>query len=201
MTDWEQHYCEGRTPWDKGEPAPCLVDFLEQQALTGAVLVPGCGLGHDVRAIAGRSGASEVVGLDVAPSAVKAAALRRKWPAERYEVADLFDLPAHLQGRFDWVWEHTCFCAIDPAKRTGYVAAVHGALKPGGQFLAVFYLNPYDDEHREGGPPFGVSVEEIEVQFQPYFVLEQGWVPSRTYPGREGREWMVKMSKRQTANP
>lgn len=196
MTDWEQHYREGQTPWDKGEPSPGLVDFLENEPLAGAVLVPGCGFGHDVRAIAARGDAVEVVGLDVAPSAVAEAQRRCRWPAERYELANLFDLPAQLRNRFDWVWEHTCFCAIDPSQRVEYVEAVAGALKPGGQFLAVFYLNPYDEEHREGGPPFGVSVEEIERQFQPFFVWEKSWVPVRTYPERAGREWMAKMRKR-----
>ena len=36
----------------------------------GDVLVPGCGSGHDVRAIAAASPIAQVVGLDVAPSAL-----------------------------------------------------------------------------------------------------------------------------------
>src|SRR5690349_15238372 len=106
-TDWEAQYQKGVTPWDKGAPSPGLVDFLAQEPLSGRVLVPGCGAGHDVRVIAPQ--AEEVVGIDIAPSAVEIA---RGLPAagrERYELADLFDLPAPLRGSFDWVWEHTCF--------------------------------------------------------------------------------------------
>ena len=51
-TDWEAHYQANDTPWDKGEPSPGLVDWLAAHPAVprGTVLVPGCGMGHDVRA-------------------------------------------------------------------------------------------------------------------------------------------------------
>jgi SAM-dependent methyltransferase len=186
-TDWEAQYQKGETPWDKGAPSPALLDFLAKEPLTGRVLVPGCGAGHDVRAIAPH--AEEVVGIDVAPSAV---ALARTFPPagkERYELADLFNLPAAMRGHFDWVWEHTCFCAIDPKMRPAYVEAVAGALKPGGRLLAIFYLDP-GNESPDEGPPFEVSVAQLDALFGPRFVVEREWLPQRAYPGREGREWV-----------
>ncbi|MEL7085842.1 MAG: methyltransferase, partial [Cyanobacteria bacterium J06597_1] len=105
--DWEQHYQDGDTPWDKGEASPGLMDYLERQSLTGTVLVPGCGKGHDVRAIAA-SGAI-VTGLDFAPSAIAAA---RQFPTvngEEYDTVDFFALPERFHNAFDLVFEHTCF--------------------------------------------------------------------------------------------
>ena len=64
-------------------------------------------------------------------------------------------------GGFDWVWEHTCFCAISPSLRQAYARAVASALRPGGEFLAVFYLDPGYSSPDEG-PPFGVSKEELD---------------------------------------
>ena len=186
-TDWESMYQSSETPWDKGAPSPALVDFLAENAVTGRVLVPGCGFGHDVRALAA-SGA-EVIGIDIAPSAIEATAKLPPTGGERYELADLFELPPHLRGSFDWVWEHTCFCAIDPAQRAAYVAAVAGALKPGGHLLAVFYLDPGQSGPDEG-PPFEVSIAELDRLFLPRFKLEREWLPARAYPGREGREWL-----------
>jgi SAM-dependent methyltransferase len=186
-TDWESKYQASDTPWDKGAPSPGLVAFLAEQPVNGRVLVPGCGLGHDVRALA--AGGAEVIGIDIAPSAVGAA---RKFPpagGERYEHADLFALPPHLRGSFDWVWEHTCFCAIDPAMRAAYVEAVAGALRAGGHLLAAFYLDPGND-HPDEGPPFEVSIAELDRLFLPRFTLVREWLPVRAYPGREGREWM-----------
>lgn len=196
MSVWEQQYREGNTPWDKGEPSPGLLEFLEERPLNGSVLVPGCGFGHDVRAIARRGGVSEVVGLDVAPSAVRVAGEMPGTGLERYQTGDFLDLPADLRGRFDWVWEHTCFCAIDPSHRESYALAAHAALREGGRFLGVFYLDPYDDEHPEGGPPFGASKGEIAQLFDRLFVLERTWEPRGAYPGREGREWMAEMRRK-----
>jgi SAM-dependent methyltransferase len=192
-TDWEDHYRRGETPWEKGAPSPGLVDFLAREPIHGKVLVPGCGKGHDVRAIA--ASADEVIGIDIAPSAVVAAQAFPTAGRECYEVADLFALPPFRRGSFDWVWEHTCFCAIQPAQRPAYVEAVAGALRPSGQLLAIFYLDPGNDSPEEG-PPFEVSIAELDRLFLPHFSLVREWLPERTYAGREGREWMRLLVRR-----
>ena len=192
-TDWEAQYRAGDTPWDKGAPAPPLLDWLENPAhrFGGRVLVPGCGLGHDVRAIAATGQAEEVCGLDVSPAALTAA---RRVPAaasEVYAEADLFNLPAEFCGRYDWVFEHTCFCAIDPARRADYVRAVADVLRPGGQLLAIFYLQPWaggESRPPGGGPPFGAEVAELDALFAGTFERVEEWTPTRSYAGREGRE-------------
>lgn len=191
-TDWEAQYQKGETPWEKGAPSPGLVDFLAEQRVEGRVFVPGCGLGHDVRALAAQG--AEVVGLDIAQSAVEAARAVPPVGGERYELGDLFALPERMPGTFDWVWEHTCFCAIDPSRRVDYVDAVHAALKPGGHLLAIFYLDPGNDSPDEG-PPFEVSLAELDRLFLPRFELLREWLPARAYPGREGREWMRLLKK------
>ena len=192
-TDWEAHYQKGETPWDNGAASPGLVDFLAQEPVRGRVLVPGCGLGHDVRALAAT--ADEVVGIDIAPSAVEAAERIPRVRAERYALANLFDLPVPLRGAFDVVWEHTCFCAIDPALRPAYVEAVAEALRDGGLLIAMFYLDPGQDSPDEG-PPFEVSLAELDRLFLPRFELLREWLPERAHPGREGREWMRLLRRR-----
>jgi SAM-dependent methyltransferase len=186
-TNWNEQYEKQDTPWDKGAPSPGLVDFLALEPVHGRVLVPGCGLGHDVRALAAT--ADEVLGLDIASLAVERADRMPKVGHERYALGDFFNLPAELRGAFDWVFEHTCFCAINPAQRPAYVASVAAALKPGGHYLAIFYLDPGNDSPDEG-PPFEVSVAELDRLFSPRFTLVREWLPQRAYPGREGREWM-----------
>jgi SAM-dependent methyltransferase len=186
-TDWEEHYQKRDLPWDKGAPSPGLLDFLQEHPIHGSVLVPGCGLGHDVRALA--ACADEVVGIDIAPAAVAAARALSNVGGERYQHADFFALPPSLRGVFDWVWEHTCFCAIDLARRPDYVAAAASALRQGGHLLAVFYLDPGQDL-RTDGPPFETSLAELDRLFSPHFELIREWPPARTYRGRLGREWM-----------
>jgi SAM-dependent methyltransferase len=192
--DWEARYTEGNMPWEKGAPHPALFDLLSRQTIQGSVLVPGCGLGNDVRALAATADA--VLGLDIAPSAIAAAKQHPEVGGESYLAADLFALPRRLHGAFDWVFEHTCFCAIDPARRADYAAAVATALRPGGYTFAIFYLNPQMDPG-ESGPPFGVTPAELDTLFRPAFDLILEWPPSATFPGREGRERCRLLKKRE----
>src|SRR6476660_1404834 len=132
--DWETRYQTQDMPWEKGEPSPGLVDFLaaNPQLPKGTVCVPGCGTGHDVRAWA--QAGFDATGLDVAPSAIRLAIEKTKAAAlkARFQLADfLHDEPP---ARFDWVFEHTLFCAMDRADRDDYVKAVDRWLKPDGQY-------------------------------------------------------------------
>jgi methyl halide transferase len=185
VTDWQERYEKDDTPWEKGAAHPALVEFLRREPVHGRVLVPGCGFGHDVRALAAT--ADEVTGLDIAPAAIRAAKGQAQVGGERYALGDLFALPAKMRGAFDWVFEHTCFCAIEPSRRADYAAAVAAALAPGGRLLAIFFLTPQMDPG-ETGPPFGTTKDELDALFAAHFVLEREWPPAATYPGREGRE-------------
>src|SRR4051812_40461898 len=171
-TDWEAHYQTGDMPWEKGEPSPGLVDFLaaHPELPRGTVGVPGCGTGHDARAWA-RAGFN-VTGYDLAPSAIKLSRERTAaagLTAHFEQGNSLVDKPSQV---FDWVFEHTLFCAIDPGERDRYVEAVLRWLKPGGQYLAVNYMISDTD-----GPPFGTKREELWKRFSPHFDLIQEWVP------------------------
>lgn len=191
--NWDERYRAGETPWDKGEAAPPLVSWLRDHPgkMTGTVLIPGCGTGHDVRAIAANERTSRPIGLDLSPTAIAFCQQRPIVGTEQYLTGDLFALPEKLRGTCDWVWEHTCFCAIDPAHRDDYVAAVASALKAGGHLLAVFYLNPYREDHQPGGgPPHGCSIEELHQRFTrqaPFTIVKQS-EPTTSYPERQGRE-------------
>jgi SAM-dependent methyltransferase len=186
QADWDELYRRRETPWENGRAHPGLIDFLGENGLLGGeILVPGCGSGHDVRALSAKG--NHVLGVDIASRAIAKARKAQPIGREEYLLADLFQLPATFDQRFDWVFEHTCFCAIDPKLRKNYVDTIVRLLKPGGGLLAIFFINP---DHVEEGPPFGVSKAELEQFFGPYFEVEEEWVPARTHPGREKRELM-----------
>lgn len=179
---WENRYQTRDMPWEKGEPSPGLVDFLEghPKLPRGSVCVPGCGTGHDARVFA-RAGFA-TFGFDFAPSAIQTARNQSAGLSITFTQSDfLRDEPPQ---QFDWLFEHTLFCAIDPRERVDYVRAVLRWLKPGGQFLAVNYIDCDSD-----GPPFPTTREEQWQQFSPRFELLADWVP-RSYPNRTGRERM-----------
>lgn len=192
-TDWEAHYQANDMPWEKGEPSPGLLDFLDAhpKLKRGTVLVPGCGTGHDVRAWA--KAGFDTTGYDIAPSAIRLSQEKTNQAglSAKFVLGDfLTDRPPK---RFDWVFEHTLFCAINPQHRDDYVKAVLRWLKPRGHFLAVNYFIADED-----GPPFGTTREEQIQRFSPHFDLLEEWVP-RSYPNRTGLErmfwWRRKMAK------
>lgn len=192
--EWEKRYEEKETPWDKGRAAPALLAFLEDRGMSGRVLVPGCGRGHEVRAIGGQPMA-EAVGLDISPTAIAQArelSSGKTGDKIRFVEGDFFHLPESFRGSFDWLVEHTCFCAIDPHRRKHYALAAESSLKTGGKIFGIFYLNP----DTESGPPFGVSKKELNELFDPGFILLEEWAPLESFPGRENREWIMILQKR-----
>jgi SAM-dependent methyltransferase len=195
MSDWNELYAKGETPWDKGINTPVLDVLLQKnpQFFRGRVLVPGCGLGHDARRLAAHG--CEVVAIDIAPLAIERG--KQLDPDHRvdFRVENLFELPEDLRGSFDLVWEHTCLCALEQALREKYVTAVRGALKPGGKVAGVFYMNP-DMEPGESGPPFGITLEELIALWEKGgFEVDEHWVPEVAYEGRAGRERIMRLKK------
>lgn len=191
--DWNAAYEMGDMPWDKGEAAPPLREFLKRTPISGRVLVPGCGLGHDVRLLA-KEGAL-TVGLDLAVDAVRRA---KAIPANRnasFELGNFLKLSNNYHGQFDYVVEHTCLCALDREQRVSYAQSVGLALKPGGLYLAIFYrvVKGYNGD----GPPHPITAEEIEALFGADFEILERVVPQETYPSRPvGCEELCLMRKR-----
>ncbi|GFS38681.1 S-adenosyl-L-methionine-dependent methyltransferases superfamily protein [Actinidia rufa] len=69
---WDKCWEQGLTPWDLGQPTPVMVHLHQTGALPkGRALVPGCGSGHDVAAIACPE--RYVVGVDISDKAIKRA--------------------------------------------------------------------------------------------------------------------------------
>ena len=191
---WEGLYASRSDGWELGHPAPALASWLSAGNAfpaagsgTASVAVPGCGRGHDARLLA-RAG-DRVWGFDFAPAAItEARALAQGDGVEViFEQRDVFTLARDHGGRFDGVWEYTCFCAIDPARREEYARLIHAILRPGGHLLACFY------PLREGtdGPPFPVSVPEIERVLSPWFRILEAGPPAESVERRRGLEWLV----------
>ena len=187
--DWDQDYSTGDTPWDAGAPSPALLEVIAKGELpTGVnVMVPGCGYGHDVRALA--EAGCKVTGLDISETAIAGARMANGTVGADYRIADLFDPGLVSEKHYDVIWEHTCFCAIMPSERDAYVDATYNLLKPGGVLLGVFFA--FADEPDLEGPPFKTNIENIHRHFDQRFELEWQRRPEQSYASREGEELLM----------
>ncbi len=212
---WEALYAGGDDGWELGMAAPPLAAWLDsggefapadarggggagaisgppQMSMRGRVAVPGCGRGHDARLLACRG--YQVWGFDfVAPAVEEARCLAAEaGVAVTFEQRDIFGLADPYAGFFDGVWEYTCFCAIDPARREEYARLVHAILRPGGTLLACFFPM----RGGEDGPPFPVSRPEVERVLAPWFDLVESGPPAVSVERRRGLEWLVRARRR-----
>ncbi|KJH72435.1 methyltransferase domain-containing protein [Aliterella atlantica] len=184
---WEAHYQEGRTRWDLGQAAPPFVSLLDSPTapLPDRMAVLGAGRGYDALLFAQRG--FEVIGFDFAPSAIAdatALAQNSGIPAQ-YLQRNIFDLPAEFPNYFDYVLEHTCFCAIDPSDRPAYVKLVKSLLKPQGELIALFWAHS-----KPGGPPFGTNIDEIREYFQSDFKITSLSLATNSIAERQGEEYL-----------
>ena len=187
---WEERYVRGHTPWDLRRPPPALLELLEkliEESLE--VLIPGAGAGSD--AVAWAAAGHEVTALDHAPSALRICTARSREAGVRVRVvmADVLHLPPELENGFDAVWEQTCFCALDPARRHDYVCAMSRALRPGGTFYGLFWQHGAG-----GGPPYDMTEACVRAVFEPMFEI-LSFEPAVSLPER-GNEFLARMRRK-----
>ncbi|KNE63411.1 hypothetical protein AMAG_08543 [Allomyces macrogynus ATCC 38327] len=197
---WEQMWQEGATPWDKGTASPALVKLINEDRIPeGRVLVPGCGGGYDLVALA--SPTRFAVGVDISPTAVakvRETLSKHQVPGNQAAViaADFFtftesDLPAHATTsadgtatpQFDAIFDYTFKCALPPAWRPRWAARMAELVRPGGTLVTLMY--PLGD-HLDG-PPFAVTPDGYrELLCDAFDEIEVS--DCESFPARVGRE-------------
>src|SRR5579885_1154012 len=128
---------ERKTSWDAGQYeagfqfvwqyGTCLIDILNPQPGEG-VLDVGCGTGQLTSQIAARGAA--VLGIDSSPDMIAQA--RINYPKLAFRLVDAASFRA--AAPFDAVFSNAALHWMKPAEPV--VAAMAGALKPGGRFVA-----------------------------------------------------------------
>lgn len=162
---WQQRFERRETPWDRGGPGPQIAVWQAGGVLHASqrVLVPGCGSGHDVLALA--QAGCDVTALDLAPAAIDLtrARLDGAGAAATLVLADVL----HWQpaAPFDAVYEQTCWCALHPDHWTGYAAQLQRWLRPGGRLLLLAMQCRRDGagEGRVEGPPYHMDVNAVRA--------------------------------------
>lgn len=192
---WEGRYQEGTARWDLGQPAPPFVELLQSSSAPkpGRIAVLGSGSGHDALLFAEYG--FDVIGFDFAPSAIAAATAEAKARglSAQFFQRNIFELSTEFVNNFDYVLEHTCFCAITPEQRSDYVSLVRAILRPEGELIGLFWAH-----NRAGGPPFGVSLEELRQRFEPDFKTLSLTLATNSVESRRHEEYLVRLQVRKT---
>ncbi len=185
---WEQCYREERIPWDRGSVSSGFALFLREGVFPkeGRILVPGCGNGYEVEALAAEG--YRVTGVDVAPTPLNN--LRRRLQAKGL-TAELVEADLHQwtpDEPFDAVFEQTCLCALHPDEWKGYAERLYRWLRPGGRLLILFMQT-----HREGGPPWHCNMPAMRRLFPEWrWEWHQTWPTQPTHtPSLVEIPWML----------
>ncbi|TVU12541.1 hypothetical protein EJB05_46192, partial [Eragrostis curvula] len=151
---WEKSWEVGVTPWDLGKPTPVIEHLVRSGTLPkGRVLVPGCGMGYDVVALA--SPERYVVGLDISDIAVKKA---KEWSSSLPN-ADYFTFI--VEDFFKWTPSEQFELIFDYTHEGGWV------------FLAsvlcvrISYAALKQISDQDGGPPYNNTVADYQKVLEP----------------------------------
>ncbi len=165
---WDLSYT-GQTPapWDIGRPQPAFVRLADQGLLAGRVLDSGCGTGEHALLAASRG--ADVVGIDIAPTAIglaRAKAADRRLTV-RFAVADALDV-GQLGLAVDTVIDSGVFHVFDDDDRARYVASLAAVLRPAGRC----YLMCFSDQQPGNWGPRRVRADELRSAFRNGWAVE-----------------------------
>lgn len=187
---WDEIYRKEVPPWELHKPHPAFTALVPKLKLTRSrVLVLGAGSGSDAAYFAEQG--HIVTAVDFSAEAVTAAKAKYADLTNlRFMQSDIFNLPTSMNGQFDLIVEHTCYCAIDPTRRNELVRIWRRLLADNGHVLGVFFAID-----KRSGPPFGGSEWEIRARlskgFQPLYWLR--W--HQSVADRLGTELLVYAQK------
>jgi len=190
---WEADYKRGTDGWDLDQPTPSFKRLASSKRFKpGRMIVLGAGRGHDAREFS-RFG-YQVTAVDFSPYVIRE--MHRlddsNAPIDILQ-HDIFTLPDEMNDSYDYILEYTCFCAIDPKRRSEYADLIARLLKPNGIYIDLAF--PLDG--RAGGPPFAVTESEIQTLFNERgFTLLSREKPSDSVSARRNAEELFIFQKK-----
>ncbi len=188
---WNQFYQEKRAGWEMNHAHPILVQMWPKLKVPKSrILVLGAGSAEDAAFFAQQG--HIVTAVDFSSQALDLAT--QKWgqiPQNlKLENQDVFQLPQGWNNQFDYIFEHTFYCAISPSRREELVQIWRRLLAPRGRLMGVFFTN-----FRNQAPPFGGSEWELKQRLKSHFRFLY-WDRIKESPQhRTGKELLVLAEK------
>jgi methyl halide transferase len=181
---WEKRFATGDMPWDRGAANPQLGAWLAAGALKRCrILVPGCGAGHEVAALA--AAGFQVTALDYAPEAIARTRKLLDAASLKATLVEADVLAWQPDKPFDAIYEQTCLCALYPDQWRAYADQLHRWLVPSGKLFALFVqmLRPGAAEGKIEGPPYHCDIHAMRAVFPaPLWSWPKPPYPRTTHP-------------------
>lgn len=179
---WSERFEKQFMPWDRAGVPDDLRRFVARTA-PAAVLIPGCGTGHEVAFFA--EGGWDVTAIDFAPAAVAVAKQNLGRWADRVQEADFFAFEPLRRPQV--VYERAFLCALPPAMNEAIAARWMSLLPPGGLLAGFFFFGAAGK-----GPPFPITPEKLDALLSPGFERIEDRQVADSIPVFAGRErWQV----------
>ncbi len=163
---WQARFEASNTPWDRGETSPQLLRWIAAGELAPCrIVVPGCGSGYEVAALA--QAGFDVTGLDYAPAAIERTRALLAAVGAHATVLEADVLAWSPPSTFDAIYEQTCLCALHPDLWIDYARRLHDWLAPGGRMFALFMqaIRPGAQDGKIEGPPYHCDINAMRALF------------------------------------
>jgi len=171
--DWDEVYQQqDPPPWSIGRPQPELAAVIAEGKVRSAVLDAGCG--HAELSLALAAQGYTVVGLDVSPTAVAAAATaaaERGLRTATFAQADITDFSGY-DGRFATIIDSGLFHALPVEKRAGYLRCIARAGAADAELYMLSFAAPPGGVS-DGPGPRGVTEAELHRAVSAYWVVDE----------------------------
>ncbi len=155
INKWENRYQLGDTGWDRGAVSGNLLYWFESKLLKPCrILIPGCGNGYEVLALA--ENGFDVVAIDIAPTPIENLRKELKTRQLKAELIKTDFFTWKLEKPFDAIYEQTSLCALHPDEWVDYEKCLYCWLRSGGKLFAQFMQT-----EQEGGPPFHCDIQAM----------------------------------------
>ena len=171
---WESRYQKKQTGWDRGKPSEGLQYWLNSGLLAPCrILIPGCGNGYEVLALAAKG--FQVTAVDIAPTPIQnlRVALNKAGLSAELVQEDFFKWQP--EQPFEAIFEQTSLCALPPDLWQQYEKQLYRWLKPKGVLLAQFMQTKQGD-----GPPYHCKIKDMRALFS-----QHRWQWSKQYNALE----------------
>lgn len=165
---WDEEYAKGWAPWDIGRAQKAFVALAVAGEVVGPVLDSGCGTGENALMLAERG--LEVVGVDIAPTAIARARYKAadRGLAAEFVVGDVLHLEA-LSRRFATVIDCGTFHTFSDDARRLYVESLAAATVDG----AVVHLLCFSDRMPGTLGPRRITQAELRGAFASGWEVER----------------------------